>query len=150
MFRISTLLLTLALALVVVGCVAIPSQNEPAAYTQSIVQDAIRRYDRDGSEAAIAYYSSADNVDGQWYAFIIDGDGYTIAHYTPDMIGRDPALRVDSTGYFYNDDMLSAMEGGKWVSYVFHNPDTDKETRKHAWIVRHDGLFFGSGWYEEQ
>ena len=82
MFRISTLLLTLAL--VVVGCVAIPSQNEPAAYTQSIVQDAIRRYDRDGSEAAIAYYSSADNVDGQWYAFIIDGDGYTIAHYAPE------------------------------------------------------------------
>ncbi len=38
---------------------------------------------------------------------------------------------------------------GKWVSLVFHNPDTGKVTRKHAWIVRHDGLYFGSGWYEQ-
>ena len=21
---------------------------------------------------------------------------------------------------------------------------------KHSWIVRHDGLFFGSGWYEKE
>ena len=148
MFRIPMVLLALALALVVASCVAIPSPNEPAAYTQSLVQDAIRRYDRDGREAAIAYHSSVENVDGQWYVFVIGGDGYTIAHHNPEIIGRDPALRVDSTGYFYGDDMLSATEAGKWVSYVFHNPDTDEETRKHTWIVRHDGLFFGSGWYE--
>ena len=148
--RYPTLILTLALALLISGCVAIPTKNEPAVYTQSIVQDAIRRYDRDGRQAAIEYYSSADNVDGQWYVFIIGGDGYTIGHYNPEMIGRDPALRVDVAGYFYGDDILSATEEGKWVSYVFHNPDTDKETRKHTWIVLHDGLFFGSGWYEEQ
>ena len=59
------------------------------------------------------------------------------------MIGRDPALRVDSTGHFYGDEMLSATEEGKWVSYVFTNPDTGEETHKHAWIVRHDGLYFG-------
>ncbi len=150
MFRVSTLFMTLALALLVAGCVAIPSQNEPAAYTQSIVQDAIRRYDRDGREAAIAYHSSADSVDGQWYVFIIGGDGYTIAHHNPEIIGRDPALRVDSTGYFYGDDLLSATEAGKWVSYVFQNPETGEDRRKHTWIVLHDGLFFGSGWYEEE
>ena len=65
------------------------------------------------------------------------------------MIGRDLALRVDVTGYFYGDDLLSATEEGKWISYVFRNPDAGEETRKQAWIVRHDGLFFGSGWYEE-
>ena len=29
-------------------------------------------------------------------------------------------------------------------------PNTGEETLKHVWIVRHDGLFFGSGWYEEE
>ncbi len=149
MFRSTTLFLTLALTLLLAGCVAIATKNEPAAYTQAIVQDAIRLYSQEGRQAAIDHYSSPENVDGQWYAFIIGGDGYSIAHFNPEMIGRDPALRVDSTGYFYGDEMLSATEAGKWVSYVFNNPDTGEETRKHTWIVRHDGHFFGSGFYEE-
>ena len=150
MFRSASVSFILALALLVAGCVAIPTKNEPAAYTQALVQDAIRLYGQDGREAAIEHYSSTDNVDGQWYVFIIGGDGYTIAHFNPAMIGRDPALRVDSTGYFYGDDVLRATEAGKWVSYVFANPETGEETRKHAWVVRHDGLFFGSGWYEKE
>lgn len=150
MLRSASLSAVLVLTLLATGCVAIATKNEPAAYTQSLVQDAIRLYNQVGREAAIDHYSSAENVDGQWYAFIIGGDGYTIAHYNPAMIGRDPALRVDVTGYFYGDDVLSATEAGKWVSYVFNNPDTGEETRKHAWIVRHDGLFFGSGWYEKE
>lgn len=150
MIRSAVLSFILALALLVAGCVAIPTKNEPAAYTQALVQDAIRLYGQDGRQAAIEHYSSTENVDGQWYVFIIGGDGYTVAHHNPDIIGRDPALRVDVTGYFYGDDILSATEAGKWVSYVFNNPDTGEETRKHAWVVRHDGLFFGSGWYDEK
>ncbi len=148
MFRSAALFAILVLALFIAGCVAIPTKNEPAAYTQAVVQDAIRLYNSEGRQAAIEHYSSADNVDGQWYVFVIGGDGYTIAHHNPEIIGRDPALRVDSTGYFYGDEMLSATEAGKWVSYVFTNPDTGEETLKHTWMVRHDGLFFGSGWYE--
>ncbi|MCY3904176.1 MAG: cache domain-containing protein [Caldilineaceae bacterium] len=150
MYRATAFLLTLALALVVAGCVAIPSRNDPAAYTQSIVQDAIRRYQREGRQAAIDYHSSTEKLDGQWYVFIIGLDGYTIAHYNPEIVGRDPALRVDSTGYFFGDDLLSATEEGKWVSYLAPNPETGEEARKHAWVVRHDDLFFGSGWYEEE
>ncbi len=148
MFRSASVTLILALALFIAGCVAIPAKSEPAAYTQAVVQDAIRLYNNDGRQAAIDHYSSPDNVDGQWYVFIIDGDGYTIAHFRPELVGRDPALRVDATGYFYGDEILSATEAGKWVSYVFKNPDTGEETLKHTWMVRHDGLFFGSGWYE--
>ena len=149
MIRLRIFALILALTLLAAGCVAIATKNEPAAYTQALVQDAIRLYSQEGSQAAIDHYSSPENVDGQWYAFIIGGDGYTIAHFNPEMIGRDPALRVDSTGYFYGDDILGATEEGRWISYVFTNPDTGEETRKHTWIVLHDGLFFGSGFYEE-
>ena len=150
MYRATAFLLTLALALVVVGCVAIPSRNDPAAYTQSIVQDAIRRYQREGRQAAIDYHNSAENVDGQWYVVIIGEDGYTIAHYNPEIKGRDPALRIDSTGYFFGDEMLSATEAGKWISYLALNPETGEERRKHTWLVRYDGLIFGSGWYEDE
>ena len=70
MFRTAALTLTLAVALLVAGCVAIPTKGEPAAYTQSIVQDAIRLYSQAGRQATIDHYSSAENVDGQWYAFV--------------------------------------------------------------------------------
>ncbi len=150
MYRSAFLSLLLVFAFLFAACVAIPTKSEPAAYTQAVVQDAIRLYNNDGRQAAIDHYSSPDNVDGQWYVFIIDGDGYTIAHFRPELVGRDPALRVDATGYFYGDEILSATEVGKWVSYVFTNPDTGEETLKHTWMVRHDGLFFGSGWYETE
>ena len=140
----------LTLALVAAACVAIPSPNDLTAYSQSIVQDAIRRYQREGRQAAIDYHSSAENVDGQWYVVILDADGYIIAHYDPAIVGRAPELFIDSTGYFFGDDVLSATEEGKWISYLASNPETGEEARKHTWVVRHDDLFFGSGWYEEE
>ena len=92
--------------------------------------------------------NAQESVDGQWYVFIIDQDGYTIAHHNPQFRGRDPSLRVDATGYFYGDDLLSATEAGHWVDYVLLNPESGENRQKHTWIVRHDGLLFGSGWYE--
>ena len=142
--------LILILALFAAGCVAIPTKNEPAAYTQALVQDAIRFYNQEGLQAAIDHYSSPEIVDGQWYAFIIDEDGYPIAHFNPAIIGRDPALEVDSTGYFFGNDLRSATEEGKWISYLAINPETGTEMRKHVWIIRYDGLAFGSGWYEKE
>ena len=121
---------------------------DPASYTQYIVEDAIERYETEGLEAAIAYHNDPDNTDGQWYVFIIGADGYTVSHYRPEFIGRDPSLRVDATGYFYGDDVLSADENGKWVSYYFISPTSGEHDSKHSWIVRRDGYFFGSGWYE--
>ena len=60
-------------------------------------------------------------------------------------VRRDPSLRVDVTGHFYGDDLLSATEAGHWVDYVLLNPESGGNQQKHTWIVRHDGLLFGSG-----
>ncbi len=125
-----------------------PSKADPAAYTQHVVQQAIERYEEDGLELTIAYHNTPMNVDGQWYVVLIDENGYTIAHHNPAIRYRDPAERVDATGYFYGDDLLAATEDGRWVSYVFLNPETGEEQRKHTWVVLHDGLIFASGWYE--
>ena len=37
-------------------------------YTQFVVDEAIARYHADGLEATLAYYSSPDSVDAQFYA----------------------------------------------------------------------------------
>ena len=122
--------------------------HDDGQYTKSLVEKAIRRYDRDGRQAAIEYYSSGESVNGQWYVFIVDGNGYTIAHPNPEFVGRDPSLRVDATGYFYGDDLLAATEEGRWVDYVLRNPVTGQDQQKHTWVVKRDGLLFASGWYE--
>lgn len=146
--------------LLLAACVAIPADapavgqdgavHDPEAFTRDIVSSAVE-YDRtNGLEMTVAYYSSSESVQDQWYVFIIGEDGYTIAHSEPASIGRDPNERVDPTGYFYGDDILSADEEGKWVHYVRRSPETGGLHQKHTWVIRYDGLIFGSGWYEEE
>ena len=125
-----------------------PGKSDAPAYTKAFVRQAMNLYVALGLEETVAYYNARESVDGQWYVFIIDPDGYTIAHHNPQLRGRDPSLRVDATGYFYGDDLLSATEAGHWVDYVLLNPESGENRQKHTWIVRHDGLLFGSGWYE--
>ena len=126
-----------------------PSKSsDPPGFTQALVQQAINLYDALGRDAAVDFYSSPESVDGTWYVFLVGEDGVTFAHPNPRFIGRDPSLRVDATGYFYGDDLLSATEQGRWVDYVLENPETGESEQKHTWVVRHDGILFGSGWYE--
>ena len=65
----------------------------------------------------------------------------------PDLVGTIPD-RIDPMGYYYGNDIASATEEGKGISYVILNPETGEEQRKHTWITLHDGLVFGSGYYE--
>ncbi len=118
--------------------------------TLAFVQEALDRYDRDGREATVEYYSSPESVVGEDYIFIFDEDDILIGHYNSDLIGEDLKgdLGVDSTGYRFGDDMARADENGHWVDYVWLNPDTGMQESKHSFVIRHDGLIFGSGWYE--
>lgn len=130
----------------------ISREAEPGLYTQAFVAEAIRRYDADGRDATLAHFNNPESVDGEWYMFIIGEDGEVLAHSAiPENVGlfvRKP-LGVDANGYDFGTDMLAATEQGSWVSYVYENPARDNllET-KHAWVVKHDGLIFASGWYQ--
>ena len=126
-----------------------PGKDEPEAYTKNLVDRAIERYKEEGRQATIDYYNTAESVEGQWYVFIVNPDGVTIAHHNEKFRGRDPSLRLDATGYFYGDDLMAATEDGRWVDYVLENPETGRNQQKHTWAVRHDGLLFASGWYEQ-
>ncbi len=126
------------------------SKDDQPEYTQEHVRLGIGLYEASGLDAALAYYNSPDSVDDQWYVFIVDTQtGHTIGHFNPDLRNRDPSLRVDSTGYFYGDDLLGATESGNWIQYVITNPGNGEEQLKHTWAVLHEGYIFASGWYEE-
>ena len=133
---------------------SIPPRSAPAEYTRWVVDSAIARYERQGLEATLAHYNRAESADGQWYVFIIGENDLVIAHPDPGRLGLDLKgwVGTDINGYEFGPEMLSADEDGKWVSYVYSNPESggigegDFEL-KNAWVERHDGLLFGSGWY---
>ena len=133
---------------------SVPSKSAPAEYTRHFVESAITRYEAQGLEATLAHYNSPQSVDGQWYVFIIDENDMVIGHPDPERRGLDVKgwVGTDVNGYNFGPDMLSATEEGKWVSYVYRNPESggigsgDFEL-KNVWAERHDGLLFASGWY---
>ena len=139
------------------GVVAqIPPKSVPAEYTRFFVQNAISRYETLGLDATLAHYNRPGSVDGQWYVFIVDQDDLVLAHPNGSLAGLDlkGPLGTDVNGYNFGQEMLSANEEGRWVSYVYENPETrdigsnfGELQLKSAWVVRHDGLLFGSGWY---
>ena len=134
------------------GLDAISKSAEPGLFTKAFVAEALRRYDADGRDATIAYYNTPESLDGEWYLFIIDAEGLVLAHAAiPDNVGLivERPLGVDANGYDFGADMLAVTEAGSWISYVYENPARGGflET-KHSWVIRHDGLIFGSGWYQ--
>ena len=135
----------------------IPPRSAPADYTRHFVESAIARYEARGLDATLAHYNREESVDGQWYVFIIDENDLVIGHPDPHRLGLDLKgwVGIDANGYEFGTDMLSATDEGKWVSYVYRNPESGGVGEdhsgaleyKHVWTVRHDGLLFASGWH---
>ena len=124
--------------------------EDPAAYTKAYVQNAIDYYETNGREATIARYQSSDSIDGEWYLFMIGEDGIRLVHPTvPDLVGQQigDGGGVDVNGFDYGAAFL-AVTDREWISYVFLNAASGQNEQKHTWMVRHDGILFGSGWYE--
>ena len=136
---------------------SIPLRSAPAEYTKFFVNNAISRYETLGLDAALAYYNRTESIDGQWYVFIIDENDLVVGHPDVQRLGLDLKgwVGTNANGYNFGSEMLSATEEGKWVSYVYRNPEsgslgsdhTGALQLKNAWVVSHDGLLFASGWY---
>ncbi len=135
-----------------------PKSSQPADYTKFFVQNAIDRYESEGLEATLDYYNSLESVDGSWYVFIIDADGVPVAHYDNSQLGgnlSDPVTYSDVNGFHFGAEILTATEEGSWLAYAFQNPGTGDINAgdfgeielKNSWVVRHDDMVFGSGWY---
>ena len=124
-----------------------PLRSQPAAYTRHVVDEAIELYRSDGRGAAVDRYSDPASVDGQWYVFIVDAAGTVVAHPDQSLIGESLHgwVGTDVNGYNFGPEMLAADHTGRWVPYVFVNPQGDRLgdegafELKNAWVKRHDG-----------
>ena len=143
------------LVIVLAGCGGggTPDRNdEPFAYTEWYVQQAIDRYEQDGPEATFWHYTYDEPYDGDWWMFIMDTDGLTVA--APDGIQYGvghvtPWDAADPVGTPAGRLMLTTTERGRWIVLWARHPHTGEFTTKHAWMIRHDDLIFYSGWYEQ-
>ena len=104
-----------------------------------------------GLDATLAYYNREESIDGQWYVFIIDENDLVIGHPDPGRLGLDLKgwVGIDGQRLQLRPEMLAATGDGKWVSYVYRNPesgglgiDFDHLELKNVWVVQHDGLLF--------
>lgn len=133
-----------------------PTKAEPGSYTRTFVEDAIWFYESNGRDALIKHFNDPEStdpisVDGQWYGFVFDLDGVVLAHPTvSDNVGQTlhEILGATPEGLAAADEMLTATETGKWVDYVYLNPQSGEQETKHSWIVKRDNVRIGSGWYE--
>ena len=127
----------------------VPPKSTPADYTKFLVRDAISRYESEGLDATVAYYNTKESVDGQWYVFIIDENQTIVAHANPDLVGKHISQALGPNSYPTGSAVAaSADQDGAWFDYTYANPASGVVETKHSWVVIHDGITFGSGWYE--
>ena len=127
-----------------------PGKSDAPAYTRAFVQQATNLYVALGLEETVAYYDTKESVDGQWYVFIIDENQTIIAHAAdPDLVGKHVSQALGPNSYPTGSAVAaSADQDGAWFDYTYANPASGVVETKHSWMVIHDGITFGSGWYE--
>ena len=119
------------------------------SFTVALVHQAIERYEAWGRQEVVRFYNTPESRTGDWYVFIVDEDENVAAsHPTAGALDYNVRDRwVDSDGYRVGDKVMSADEDGTWLEYLHTNPATSMESPKRTWVIKHDGLIFGSGWY---
>ncbi len=80
------------------------------------------------------------------YVFILDDELAAIAHYIPGAIGATfESINAVRTFDQVSRDLES--EGQTWIHYEKYNPNTNKIESKTSLLKLHDGIVFGSGFY---
>jgi cytochrome c len=122
-------------------------------HTQAYVQSAIDYYESEGLTATVAHYNGSASFDGATSLFLIGADDNYLVHpVLPQRIGTDVKLLrardVDGNVYNYGEQIAEVTTEGRW----FHNlsPATQGTgSAVHIWVIRHDGLIFGSGYIDD-
>ena len=125
-----------------------------ADWAQMMVADAVALYKEAGSESALAEISEEDGsfAQGEIYAFVLEPEGKVRAQPVDERLFTDDLAGVtDSDGVRILEEITDAAsaEGG-WAQFKFTNPVSQQEELKNAWVVLHDGLVFGSGYYQSE
>ena len=129
-----------------------PSRSRPDEFTQAVVAQAVNLYEAVGRDGTVSYYNSPESIDGQWYVFIFDESDVLVTHAADlNLVGRHSSAVLGPNGYPSGDSVVAVARAnpeGAWLEYTFSNPATGDLETKNSWALVHDGLVFGSGWYE--
>ena len=130
-----------------------PTPDNREEHTQAYVQAAIDLYESEGLDATVSHYSSTESFDGATFLFLIGADDNYLVHpLLPQRVGTDVKLvrarGVDGAVYNYGEQIAGVTEEGRW----FHNLRPGAQgtgSAVHAWVIRHDGLIFGSAYFDD-
>ena len=126
------------------GYYILDSQVQSAAY--GYVLD----YNLKGRDAAFADLNTIPEEPVSTYVFVVDpATGIVQAqNVNPDLIGAASDWDAISSTLQVNDILNEIrVETGTWVNYTYTNPATGEVGDKRTWLIMHDGLVFGSGYY---
>ncbi len=126
------------------GYYILDSQVQAIAYNQ------VLEYDHDGRDVAFADINTIPEKPVSTYVFVVDPMTGTVQaqNVNPDLIGSTSDWATINSDLPVDDILEKAdAEGGAWASYTFTNPVTGDMESKRTWLITHDGLVFGSGYY---
>ena len=117
---------------------------------QTIVDEAVRMYESDGTDAFDAITPEKPIITDELYVFVLDAtDAQTVAHeITPSLVDQtfDTFLYRAEKPYTQIIAELN-RDGHTWTSYVFTNPDAHTQQIQRTWLVMHEGYIFASGYH---
>ena len=126
------------------GYYLLDSQVQAATYGQ------ILEYNNKGRNAAFADLNTIPEQAVPTYVFVVDpATGMIQAqNVNPDLIGSTSDWDAISSNLSVDDILNEIRTGtGMWVNYQLTNPVTGETQDKRTWLIMHDGLVFGSGYY---
>ena len=125
-------------------------ESDDHKLAKNLVTQVIKKYDKEGKDLSALENHLDFNVNSNTkrYAFVIDMNLTTIvAHPNSELIGQDSFALINASES--KESILENLENndGHWVYYNFTNPETELVEPKTSWFKLHDGLIFGSGFY---
>ena len=126
------------------GYYILDSQVQAIAYNQ------ILEYNHNGRDKILANLDAIPEVPVSTYAFVVDPETSAVLaqNVNPRLLDQTSDWDIISQDLSLADIMdQTHLEGGIWAEYGFMNPVTGNMEDKRSWLIFHDGLVFGSGYY---
>lgn len=120
----------------------------------ALVNKGIEHIQNVGEEQAYKDFSNKEDgfVDGEYYIFVVDFNGVTLAHGgNPALVGKSLLELKDPNGVYFIKEFINVAKkkGEGWVNYKWSNPQTKKIGKKSSYVktIKKTNYFLGCGIY---
>lgn len=125
--------------------------NKDYQNAQIIVNLVIKNYDKNNQEIESIMNNLGFNINSvnKKYVFVYEMDTKNmVAHPNPDLIGKNVFDLVEVLVPLDQINSELTSDGESIMRYEWINPETSTEQVKTSYLKLHDGLVFGSGYFE--